>query len=98
MVEVLLSSHYLDTSMPPGAAEQTILQHIFQAHCFVDMSSSTSHCSMMQTNFNNPQIFLTQIYQVLFAWNPTKTQLELYFFGNASSGIEVLFGRNSIRR
>ncbi len=78
MRDNLMRCHSLDYSLPPDTAEQTILQHIFQALCFVDKLSSMSHCSLIQTIFGSPQTFLAQIYNDLFQSNPTKTQLESY--------------------
>ena len=75
--------------MAPHAAEQSILQHIFQALCFVDKSSSTSHCCLIQSNFGSPQTFLAQIYNDLFVSNPTITQLESYCVSMGMQPLEL---------
>src|SRR5260370_19783041 len=44
--DLLLTSHCLDSSLPPIAAQKILLQHIFQAQCFLKTSSSTCHCGI----------------------------------------------------
>src|SRR5260221_12860966 len=78
MREVLMTCHSLDYSLAPDAAEQSILQHIFQALCFVDKSPPLTHCCLIQSHFGSLQSFLAHIYNVLFVLKPTKTQLESY--------------------
>src|SRR5258708_75011 len=89
MRDVLMRCHCLDYSLAPHAVEQSILQHIFQALCFVDKSSSTSHCCLIQSNFGSPQTFLAQIYNDLFLSNPTITQLESYCVSMGMQPLEL---------
>ncbi len=75
----LLRSHTLDSSLPPVAAELTLLRHIFQARCFESEPSVLSHCHTMQSDFQcNQREFLTQIYDLALTSNATQVQLESY--------------------
>ena len=56
MREVLMTCHSLDYSLAPDAAEQSILQHIFQALCFVDKSPPLTHCCLIQSHFGSLQL------------------------------------------
>ncbi len=56
MREVLMTCHSLDYSLAPDATEQSILQHIFQALCFVDKSSPPTHCCLIQSHFGSLQL------------------------------------------
>src|SRR5258708_36281095 len=71
----LLSSHALDSSFPPVAAELTLLRHIFQARCFDSEPSVLSHCNKIQSDFHcNQREFLTQIYDMALNSNATQAQ------------------------
>ncbi len=75
----LLSSHTLDSSLPPVKAELTLLWHIFQVQCFESEPSMLSHCHTIQSDFQcNQRDFLKQIYDLALTSNATQAQLVLY--------------------
>ena len=66
----LLTYHNLDPSLAPIAAQHCLLQHIFQAECFVTASLSMSHCGIIQTHFNNqPKTYLDHVYDSALSLN-----------------------------
>ena len=75
----LLTYHNLDPLLAPIAAQQCLLQHIFLAECFVTTSSTMSHCSLIQNNFNNnPQNYLAHIYDSTLSLNLSIIKLASY--------------------
>src|SRR5260370_30193192 len=76
---LLLTSHCLDLSLPPIAAQKTLLQHIFQAQCFLKTSSSTCHCGIIQIQFkSDTNLFLAHVYDRALSFNPSFPILQLY--------------------
>src|SRR5260370_27252575 len=74
-----MKSHSLDSSLPCVTAEQSILQHIFEAQCFQTLSSMMSHCCIIQHNFQyNPRNFIAQVYNITLHSNPSFEQLASY--------------------
>src|SRR5260221_7315793 len=73
---LLLSSHSLDTSLPPVTAEHIFLDHICQACCFHTDPCAQNHCNVIQSHFvQNPREFLRHLIDLALDCNATVPQL-----------------------
>src|SRR6266436_1097311 len=73
---LLLSSHSLDSSLPPVASEQIFLDHIFQARYFHTDPCAQNHCNVIQSHFlRNPREFLRHLIDLALDCNATVPQL-----------------------
>jgi len=74
-----VTSQCLDSSLPPIAAQKSLLQHIFQAEYFLKTSSSTCHCGIIQIQFkSDANLFLAHVYDRVLSFNPSFPILQSY--------------------